>query len=172
MRKDIFIIVLFFLVVLFLIKTDCIAQVVEQDTTDIGIVGSIVKNDTLKIKAKSPTGAMIRSMLVPGLGQWYNNKKLKSLIVFCGQTGLLINAVYLNQKLVKSTEYLEREFYINNRNLSVWWLVGVTLFSMTDAFVDAHLTDFDESPNLSLLRIKPIVSQRDAGFKVSLCFNF
>lgn len=172
MRKNIFIITLFLSVVSFLIKTDCIAQVVKQDTTDIGIVGSIVKNDTLKIKAKSPTGAMIRSLIFPGMGQWYNNKKLKALVVFCGQTGLLINSIYLNQKLVKSSEYWEREFYINNRNISVWWLVGVTLFSMTDAFVDAHLTDFDESPNLSFLQIKPIVSQRDVGFKVSLCFNF
>ena len=124
------------------------------------------------MKKKSPTGAMIRSLIFPGLGQWYNNKKIKAFLVFCAQSGLLANSIYLNQKYVTSSTEFERNFYINNRNLSVWWLVGTTLFSMADAFVDAHLADFDESPDLSNLIIHPTIMTGDPGIPVSFCFRF
>ena len=151
---------------------DCQAQDIKTDS--VKVVGGTQRSEqeVVKTDVKNPTGAMIRSLVFPGLGQWYNNKKFKALIVFCAESGLLANAIYLNQQLVKSTEDWERNFYIENRNISVWWLVGVILFSVTDAFVDAHLADFDESPILSSLKFQPITGTRNAGFEVSLCFNF
>ncbi len=100
--------------------------------------------------APSPRGAMLRSLFIPGWGQWYNGKRLKALVFFCGEWGLLANSIYLNQKYQASTTDYEREFYIENRNLSTWWLVGSVLYAMLDAYVDAHLATFDESPDLSL----------------------
>jgi hypothetical protein len=130
------------------------------------------KSDSTETNIKSPTGAMLRSLFFPGLGQWYNGKKLKAVVIFLGQTGLLANSIYLNQQLVKSQTDYEREFYINNRNLSVWWLVGVTLFSMADAYVDAQLSDFDESPDLSHIQIQPFVSKNSPGIVFSVCYRF
>ncbi|OQX83315.1 hypothetical protein B6D60_10645 [candidate division KSB1 bacterium 4484_87] len=130
------------------------------------------KEDSLKTDIKSPRGALVRSLLFPGLGQWYNGKKLKAVVMFLGQTGLAANAVYLNQQLVKSKTDYEREFYINNRNISVWWLVGVTLFSIADAYVDAQLSDFDESPDLSHLQIQPKFDEKSRCASIVVCYRF
>lgn len=98
----------------------------------------------------SPRGAMFRSAILPGWGQWYNNQKIKAGIAFCAETGLIANAVFLNQKVVASSTEDERLFYESNRSLSVWLAVGVYFLVIFDAYVDAHLSDFDISTDLSL----------------------
>lgn len=142
-------------------------------------------SDSMQTSVKSPTGAMIRSLVVPGWGQWYNNKKLKAFVVFGAEVGLLINSIYLNQKYrewdrkFRASEpgfeqniiIANREFYINNRNTSTWWLVGVVLFSIADAFVDAHLSNFDESADLAFLQIAPVGDAHAAGIRLSFCFR-
>ncbi|MDZ7261556.1 MAG: DUF5683 domain-containing protein [candidate division KSB1 bacterium] len=142
--------------------------------------GEVLKKevDTLAVRTKkdrSPTGAMLRSLAFPGWGQWYNGKKFKALIAFGAESALLANAIYLNQKVVASTGWEEREFYINNRNLSVWWLLGTILLSMADAYVDAQLANFDESPDLSL-RFKTegyfVATTVDSKYWVTLSFRF
>ena len=105
--------------------------------------------DTVVV-VKSPMGAMLRSIAVPGWGQLYNGKWFKAILVCGTEVGLIVNAVYQNQMAVQSKIPLEREWYQDNRNRSVWWLLAAILFSMADAYVDAHLYDFDESPDLSL----------------------
>ena len=98
--------------------------------------------------SNNPTGAMIRSAVFPGWGQWYNGKKWKAALVFAVEVGLVANAVRLNQKVVKSTRQDEREFWQDQRNLQFWWLLAAKLLSMLDAYIDAHLADFDESPTV------------------------
>ncbi len=129
-------------------------------------------DDTLKTAAKSPTGAMIRSLLIPGWGQFYNKKYFKAVLVFGAEVGLLANSIYLNQQYKASRTIAEREFYINNRNLSNWWLVGTILFSMADAFVDAHLSNFDESPDLSSNILLPFGDRKDIAILLSVRINF
>ena len=103
-----------------------------------------------KVVRKNPTGAMLRSMVVPGWGQWYNEKRFKAVVIMGAEIGLVIDAVVQNQLAVRSEYLYDREFYRNNRNLAIWWLGAVILYSMADAYVDAHLFDFDERPDLSL----------------------
>jgi hypothetical protein len=170
--KNYYIFVIIWVLTSFLSQIDCLAQDAKKDSIEVIEGLKLTKPVAIQNEKKNPTGAMIRSLVFPGLGQWYNNKKFKALIVFCAESALLANAIYLNQQLVISTEDYERNFYIENRNVSVWWLVGVILYSVTDAFVDAHLADFDESPILSSLKFQPITGTRNAGFAVSLCFNF
>jgi len=106
--------------------------------------------DSTKTVIKSPNGAMLRSLFVPGWGQLYNGKWFKAILVCGVEVGLISNAVYQNQMAVQSTGKLEREWYQDNRNLSVWWLLATVLLSMADAYVDAHLYNFDESLDLSI----------------------
>lgn len=127
--------------------------------------------DSARVKVKSPTGALIRSVIFPGWGQFYNKKYFKALLVFGTETGLVANSIYLNQKYKASTTDLEREFYINNRNLSNWWLVGVILVSMADAFVDAHLHNFDENPDLLSMNINPMIAV-DKFIGIQLSYRF
>lgn len=112
-----------------------------------------MQSDT--IVAKSPTGAMLRSLALPGWGQFYNGKWFKGVLAVGVETGLVINAIYLDSQLDKSTYPLDQEFYRNNRNLSFWWLGATILLSMMDAYVDAHLYHFDESPDLSFQSGRP-----------------
>ncbi len=121
----------------------------------------------VKEKLKSPRTAMIYAMVFPGMGQLYNGKKFKAVVVFCAEVGLLTNSIYLNQQYQKSRTTVDREFYINNRNLSTWWLIGTILFSTLDAFVDAHLFNFDESSSLSM-DVNPIKGKQQWVVKLLL----
>jgi len=106
-----------------------------------------VAQDSLSVK--NPTGAMLRSLAVPGWGQFYNGKWFKGILVAGAETGLVANALVLDQWAKNSATENERLYYLDNRNLSFWILGAVILYSMADAYVDAALFDFDESPELS-----------------------
>ncbi|MCK4825353.1 hypothetical protein KA005_56925 [bacterium] len=105
---------------------------------------------TVEIKQKSPTTAVIRSALIPGLGQLYNGQELKAAVVFLGELALVGNAVYLNQMAVQSKTELERVFYEDNRSKSLWWFFAVYILNLLDAYVDANLWGFDTGPDLSI----------------------
>ncbi|MBN2030747.1 hypothetical protein JW824_10940 [bacterium] len=112
-------------------------------------------DDTLQVEEfskKSPTGAVIRSALLPGLGQWYNGQKLKALVVLGGELALAGNAIYYNQMAVQSVTYDEGEFYRDLRGRFIWWFAGIYLLNLLDAYVDAYLWDFDTGPDLSMHR--------------------
>jgi len=119
----------------------------DKATTASDTLKTVVA-DSLARKAKNPTGAMLRSIIFPGWGQWYNGKHFKAVLVFGAEAGIIANTIRQNQKVQASKSDLEREFYLENRRLSNWWLAGAILLSTIDAYVDAHLYHFDESPNL------------------------
>ena len=126
------------------------------------------KNDTLNQISPplpSPKGAMIRSILLPGWGQWYNKKKIKAGIFFLAETGIIGGAVYWDREAKNTTNILYRDFAIDNRNLAFWYLGGFILISMADAFVDAHLSGFDVSPELGIL-------PGDQGVKIAVKYSF
>jgi len=118
----------------------------RQDIDSTRVVSS---SEKVNHEVKSTKTAMIRSALLPGWGQWYNGKKLKALFVFGVEAGLMANAIYFNQKFVASKTEYEREFYYNNKSLYLWWFGAVYLLNILDAFVDAYLSDFDVSEDLS-----------------------
>jgi len=125
-------------------------------------------------KAKSPTGAMIRSMLVPGWGQVYNGKYLKALVYAGTQLSFLYGAHVQNNRYhhYRDIGYnVDADFYQSDRNRLLWWLFGITLVSMGDAFVDAHLSQFDVSDDLSA-RIEPHVDPDQAAIVLSLSIFF
>ncbi|MCI0513640.1 DUF5683 domain-containing protein [candidate division KSB1 bacterium] len=121
----------------------------------------------VKVKVKAPRAAVLRAIILPGWGQWYNEKKFKALLVFGTEIGFVSAAIWHNQRVVTrldESQYTEqyrlqyKEFHINMRNQYVWYLAGAILYAMADAYVDAHLFDFDESPDLSI-RITPASAQ-------------
>ncbi len=130
---------------------------------------SNVVQDSSKKKSlvRSPKGAFWRALLFPGWGQWYNGKKIKAILVFSAETGLIANAIYWNQKAQSAINSYDRAFFINNRNLSNWWLLFTIFMSVTDAYIDAQLSNFDVSPDLSYSGI-PIFS---AGISLRIHLN-
>ncbi len=108
-------------------------------------------SDRISLKEKkNPTGALLRSLVFPGWGQFYNRKYSKAFLFFGGEAGLIATAVHLNQQVVATRGDLQAS-YRNNRNTANWFLLATIVFSMLDAYVDASLADFDESPELSLV---------------------
>jgi hypothetical protein len=118
---------------------------------------------------------MVRSLLVPGWGQWYNGKRWKAALAFGAEVGLAANAVVQNQYLQRAEDPVTREYHLSNRNTSNWFLAVVVLLSMLDAYVDAHFSDFDESPELA--NWPPPAPEGSArcgfgGVRVSLSLSF
>jgi hypothetical protein len=118
--------------------------------------------DTLFSMHKSPMGAVLRSALVPGWGQLYNESYWKIPVVL-GLSAFLTWGV-----LTEHTKYADyrdryaasitalnpggdlqlkqyREFYRDNRDTYAWWLLVAYLVQIADAYVDAHLYDFTVS---------------------------
>jgi len=103
---------------------------------------------------KKPMKAACLSLLLPGGGQIYNESYFKSGLVIALE-GSLIGLTLYHQ--YKSDDYYDKyadtgneayytkysDHYYSKQN-TLWWL-GVTVFLSTiDAYVDAHLYDFDK----------------------------
>ncbi|HEX7402064.1 MAG TPA: DUF5683 domain-containing protein [candidate division Zixibacteria bacterium] len=120
-------------------------------------IGTVL-SDSLMGK-KSPTGALLRSVVFPGGGQFYNHKYLKGLVVFGTETTFITLAAiewsranthkknFQNPNYPYSErlwEFEQYQFYEDRRNLFLWITAGVVFLSMFDAYVDAQLYNFDK----------------------------
>ncbi len=111
---------------------------------------------------KSPTTAVLLSTVLPGAGQFYNESYWKipiigGLIGYFGYEYFRNNNLYKDYRDQYSASQTElnplgnftlktlREFYRDQRNDFVWYFLIVYVVSMVDAYVDAHLFDFDVS---------------------------
>lgn len=124
----------------------------------------------------SPTTATVLSMLLPGMGQVYN-QKLWKVPVIVGGFASLGYVVDFNQRGYKrfgdaysqhpydefggrrskdELKYL-RDAYRRNRDLSIIALAGFYLLNIIDANVDAHFFDWDISDDLAL-KLEPSVN--------------
>jgi hypothetical protein len=141
----------------------------ERDTTATESIVDGVEAGPVSA-GKSPLGAVIRSAILPGFGQFYNEAYWKVPIVL-GVTGFLVYGIVTEQQrfLDYRDQYAAsitgeapsgnlrlkqfREFYRDRRDTYAWWLLVAYLFQIADAFVDAHLFSFDVSgvDELSLL---------------------
>jgi len=130
--------------------------------------------DSSKVRGHSPTAAMIFSTCIPGLGQAYNKKYWKIPIVY-GSMGATLYFFDYNNKLYRKY----KQAYINKtdtskstidvypayeaswlleqsksfrkyRDLNVILTVLFYTVNIVDAYVDAHLMNFDVSDDLSL----------------------
>lgn len=103
---------------------------------------------------QEPTAALVKSLLVPGLGQLGNRRYAKALF-FAGLESWLIASTLHHGSLAKDAREaylatedlnLRRSYYYDydakrkNRNKYAWF-AGLAIFiSMFDAYVDAHLS--------------------------------
>ena len=76
---------------------------------------------------------MVRSMVLPGWGQWYNERPIKGAVIF--STELFLGGAVYEQR---------RNLDHQQRNTYFLWFLGVFLYNIADAYVDAHLYGFEE----------------------------
>jgi len=142
------------------------------------------KSETASLSAatlpkKSPFGALLRSVAFPGGGQFYNRKTLKGSVIFAAESGLIIAAVVEWQRRDqhlrnfsqlpsgspdKASEFEFYQYYRDMRNTHLWSAAGIVFFSMLDAYVDAHLFNFEREKmkdmNVSFL---PQIEKEEIG---------
>ncbi len=118
-----------------------------------------VRTDTIQFQMqKSPWGAVLRSAVFPGLGQFYNDSYWKipviwGVLAYLGYQWDRNNTLYkryrddyslsLLNNQTNSFAFKAREFYKDQRDL-VAVFIGLTYFlNLVDAYVDAQLFDAD-----------------------------
>ena len=100
--------------------------------------------------------------LIPGFGQAYNEKWLKSLII----VGLEIvsykswrNNIYIYDNYDNKDYPLKKHRYLEKRNKYAWWIGIIYIYGMIDSIVDAHLYEFNQ------LMKEPIIEKKNKEVK-------
>ena len=116
---------------------------------------------------KSPWLAVGFSAVIPGAGQIYNHDYWKAPLIWGLSAYWIYEWVQLNKDYVQyrdlyyqsiaalppsgDNQYLRiRDFYRDERDKFAWFLGALYIVNLVDAYVGAHLYDFDVTPTLSL----------------------
>ena len=91
----------------------------------------------------TPRGALLRSAVLPGWGQVYNKRPLKGALFGTAALTLLGSGIAENRSLGQAQTPDEHEHRADRRNTRFLFLGLVATFAALDAYVDAHLADFD-----------------------------
>ncbi len=139
--------------------------------------------DSVKIRKVNPTGALMRSAVVPGWGQLYNRKYIKA-VIFAGGQGWLAYGIYddwkeanrheknfkgaVDDPIYQAAEFDRFESARDSRNLKMWIMAAAIFYSMFDAYVDAQLSDFEQTDKAFEVYIGPGEMN---DFEISLTFH-
>jgi hypothetical protein len=133
---------------------------------------------------KSSSGAIYRSLVFPGWGQFYNESYIKAGLFATGAVTLISIIVWNHGKFIQASDkydnlqptdalynitYREREFYRDQRDVTGLWFLGVYALAAIDAYVGAHLYDFDVSDKG--VAVLPTV-QPNGMFALSFQYSF
>lgn len=172
---------------------------ITVDSTSVKTDSTKTKKQKKIHKPTIPWKAALMSGCLPGLGQIYNRKYWKLPIVWgaIGATSyfMIDNHIkyigyrdayrsWVNDSIILSGyekyQYnptglrTERDNYERTRNIFIIVTAALWTLNIVDAAVDAHLSSFDVSPNLSM-KVEPATFynayMNQPGFGVSLTFN-
>ena len=126
----------------------------QEDTT---VVQDSISQSEVFVMQKSPWGAVVRSAIVPGWGQIYNESYWKAPIVW-GVMGWFVyawvdnNNKYIDYKNLylqagNSLDLEYRNFYRDQRDEFAIYFALTYFLTLVDAYVDAHLYDFSVGKN-------------------------
>lgn len=125
----------------------------QQDTATL----NQPSNDTVFVMHKSPLGAVLRSAVIPGWGQIYNQSYWKAPLIWGVGAVLVYSWIQYNKDFdyyrvkyidtgIEQYRYL-RTFYQDQRDLMSIYMGLTYLLNLVDAYVDAQLFDFTVQQN-------------------------
>ncbi len=159
----------------FVLGAVCVVWAVEP--------GDSVRADSVRAELPSPTGALLRSLVLPGWGQWYAGAYWKAPVFLAGNVLCAVLTVTNQQRYAElqrrisdasagGADALElfrlralRDAYAQRRDLALAGWVAAYLLAAVDAYVSAHLAGFDVSERLSCV---PIPAASGWAFAVQL----
>jgi len=165
-------------------------QIVDQDTVNVDYSNPAIKN---------PKTATLLSAMLPGAGQVYNGKPWKVPLIYAGFAANIYFIDFNNRRYELFREALATfdnnpkdptqpfpslnrdglvrnvNFWKRNRDLNYFLFIGIYALNIIDANVDAHLSAFDVSDDLTF-RFEPSYESMSAGggniMGLSLKINF
>jgi hypothetical protein len=143
-----------------------------------------IKSDTVMIVSKSPGSAAIRSAILPGLGQFCNESYWKIPIIYSVGAFFIYEYIHYDKDFKHYSDRFEaskaiygpdgyrllkeyREYYRDLRDSFIWYFGLLYLVNIVDAYVDAHLYNFNVNNNLSF-KINPFNNKYQ--FKIQFSF--
>jgi hypothetical protein len=168
-------------------QTDSLGRVKKVQETKEG--------EALSLLQKDPKKATLLSAILPGAGQVYNGKSWKVPILYAGILTDLYFVNYnhrryesfrdalfaLDKKEPNQFPSLNRaalvrnvDYWRQNRDLTVLLLLGIYALNLVDANVDAHLSGFDISEDLSLQvapQLGTVSASNSMGVSLTLRFK-
>ncbi len=144
-------------------ESDTVIAVMDTDSIFRFGEGDFPVTDILLVpplKVKSPTRALMLALVLPGLGQAYNEKYYKIPIVWAALGGVGFAIVYNTRQYEQATlDYIldesdlnKRKLEYQKRNMELSYIAAIAVYGLQilDAYVDAHLYSWDVNDNLSL----------------------
>lgn len=148
------------------------------------------------VAIRKPSTAAFYSAVLPGLGQAYNNSHWKIPLIYLGGTLFIYRVNYLNRiysTSLRNMRLIQRDPTVlevderdeaqwnrivnaSRRNRDYMIIIGGIFYALNivEAYVDAHLQDFDVNDDLAI-RLKPALMAGPgggAGAGIALTFNF
>jgi len=106
--------------------------------------GSATESKQPFFKPGAPSTTMYHSLYVSGWGQMDNGRKKKAALCIAAELFCIGGFLYENHLLGEpGRSSFDRELIRTDRNTFVLYWLGVKLFSMVDAYVDAQLRGYD-----------------------------
>lgn len=152
---------IFFVVLLIIsFEQNLYAQEIDSLVSDTSQVIEIKKEPKI-----SPSGAVWRSLVLPGWGQLYVESYWKAPIFFGAFATLGTMIVYNHIKYNEFADIVDhldkddplyqnrklwREYYRDNRDISGFYLIVTYILATIDAYVGAHLYEFDINDDISI----------------------
>ncbi len=92
--------------------------------------------DSLSVKPKEDEGrvrgAVLRSIALPGWGQFYNGKRVKGSVIATVEVASAVAWAVRREQI--------KDRGIQARNIYLFSTIGIALYGIADAYVDAHLS--------------------------------
>ncbi len=107
-------------------------------------------------RRKSPRTALFSSLLVPGLGQLYNEREFWAMVA-AGVEFYFLGTMVAEQRQTnrwrvvanatnEDRDKVQFQLHRDNRTQATWLFGLSALLSGVQSYVDAHMSDFDDSP--------------------------
>ena len=118
------------------------------------------------IISRNPRTALLRSAVLPGWGQFYNDEPLKGIIFGTLELGLLswlIAEHFASEEARINNDDAAYQIHRQRRLDLIWYTSAAWLFGMLDAYVDAYLFSFSTENE---------VFERETGIAAAVFINF